>query len=100
MVSAMNIISVYSNRVTGKRCERANSLSNAIDTIGLRNIAKNTASARLIMPSSMISLGVMVRMFPKRNEESSGVNPGARKLNIIPTAIPKVQKITQRIWRL
>lgn len=91
MVSAMNIISVYSNSDTGICCERANSLSNAIDTIGLRKMLKNKTKARLIIPSKIISPGVMVSIFPKRKEDSSGVNPGARKLNIIPTAIPNVQ---------
>ena len=30
-------------------------------------------------------------MFPKRNEDKSGVNPGARKLKMIPMAMPNVQ---------
>ena len=91
MVSAINIISTYSNCATGRCCERANSLSNAIETICLRNTVKNIANARLIMPSRIMSLSVMVSIFPNRKEDSSGVNPGARKLKIIPTAIPKVQ---------
>ena len=91
MVSAINIINVYSNSVTGRCCERANSLSKAIETIGFIKTEKNTANARLIMPSKVISPIVIVRMLPNRNDDSSGVNPGARKLNIIPTAMPKVQ---------
>lgn len=91
MVSAINIINVYSNTVTGRCCERANSLSKAIETIGLRNTEKNTDKARLTIPSNIISLMVIVRILPNRNDDSSGVNPGARKLNIIPTAIPRVQ---------
>ena len=43
------------------------------------------------MASNRISVGVMVRMLPNRKADKSGVNPGARKLKIIPTAIPKVQ---------
>ena len=33
----------------------------------------------------------MVRILPKRYDERSGVNPGARKLKMMPTAMPKVQ---------
>lgn len=48
-------------------------------------------STILSIPSSSMSLCVMVSIFPKRNEERSGVNPGARKLKMIPIAIPNVQ---------
>ena len=43
------------------------------------------------MASNKISAGVIVRMLPNRKADKSGVNPGARKLKMIPTAIPKVQ---------
>ena len=38
-----------------------------------------------------MSVRVMVRILPKRNADKSGVNPGAKKLNMMPIAIPKVQ---------
>ena len=37
MVSAMNIIRIYSNKATGIRWERANSRSKAMQMIGFRN---------------------------------------------------------------
>ena len=91
MVRAINIISRYSKVATGRCCERANSRSKAIATIGRRNSEKNTISTILSIPSNSMSLCVMVSIFPKRNEERSGVNPGARKLKMIPIAIPNVQ---------
>ena len=79
MVSAMNIIRIYSNKATG------------IQMIGFRNKVKNSVSSTERMASNRMSVGVMVRMLPNRKADKSGVNPGARKLKIIPTAIPKVQ---------
>ena len=52
---------------------------------------KNSINSMERMASNKISVGVMVRMLPNRKADKSGVNPGAKKLNIIPTAIPKVQ---------
>ena len=91
MVSAMNIIRIYSNKATGIRWERANSRSKAMQMIGFRNKVKNSVSSTERMASNRMSVGVMVRMLPNRKADKSGVNPGARKLKIIPTAIPKVQ---------
>lgn len=91
MVSAMNIMRRYSNKATGRCCERANSLSKAMAMIALRNKPKNTANITLSMPSMAMSLVVMVRILPNRYDDKSGVKPGAKKLNMIPIAIPKVQ---------
>ena len=41
IVRAMNTIRAYSKKVTGSFCERANSGSKAMATIGRRNRAKN-----------------------------------------------------------
>ena len=38
-----------------------------------------------------MSARVIVRIFPNKNADKSGVNPGARKLKMIPIAIPNVQ---------
>ena len=46
MVRAMHIIRRYSNKATGRCCERANSLSKAMAMIGLRNKPKNAAYAQ------------------------------------------------------
>ena len=73
------------------RCERANSRSKAMAVIGLRNNVKNRISATLKIASSVMSLRLMVRILPNRKDDRSGVNPGAKKLKMIPTAIPNVQ---------
>ena len=92
MVSAINIISRYSKAATGMRWERANSRSNAIATIGRRKSAKKTARTTLRMASNQMSLCVIVRIFPKRNDERSGVKPGARKLKMIPYRKSRIQQ--------
>ena len=51
MVSAMKNISVYSKKCTGIFCESANSRSNAIDTIVLRNSPKNKIKAMARTPN-------------------------------------------------
>ena len=45
------------------------------------------------MPNSHKSEPSIVRMLPKRNEGRSGMKPGVRKQQIIPTLIPKVQNM-------
>lgn len=45
MVNATDIIRIYSNKVTGKRCDFANSRSNAIATIVRINNVKNSIRA-------------------------------------------------------
>ena len=52
MVSAMNIIRIYSNKATGIRWERANSRSKAMQMIGFRNKVKNSISSTERMASS------------------------------------------------
>ena len=42
--------------------------------------------------SIQMSVAVMVRIFPKRKADKSGVNSGDRKLKMMPIAIPNVQK--------
>ena len=64
MVSAMNIIRIYSNKATGIRWERANSRSKAMQMIGFRNKVKNSVSSTERMASNRMSVGVMVRMLP------------------------------------
>ena len=39
-----------------------------------------------------MSVIVIVNIFPNKKADKSGVNPGAKKLNMIPIAMPKVQK--------
>ena len=48
---------------------------------------KNSINKTERVASIQISVGVMVRILPKRKAERSGVKPGARKLKMIPTAI-------------
>ena len=91
IVRAINAIIIYSKNRTGRRCERANSLSKEIYTIGWKNIIKNIDTTTDTIARKNISAVVMVSMLPNRNADRSGVKPGARKLNIIPIAIPKVQ---------
>ena len=91
MVSAMNIINKYSKRTTGSFCERAYSLSYAIKRMVLKKHPKKIINNSERMPNIHMSVEVMVRIFPNRYVERSGVNPGAKKLKIIPTAIPNVQ---------
>ena len=92
IVIAIKTIIRYSKKTTGIRCERANSLSKEIYTIGWKNIIKNIVTIAEMPARNIMSPVVIVSIFPKRKAERSGVKPGARKLNIIPIAIPKVQK--------
>ena len=71
MVSAMNIIRIYSNKATGIRWERANSRSKAMQMIGFRNKVKNSVSSTERMASNRMSVGVMVRMLPNRKADKS-----------------------------
>lgn len=92
IVSAMNIIKIYSNRTTGIPCERENSRSNATEMIGWINNVKNKIKANDSIANRRISICVIVSMLPNKYAERSGANPGERKLNMIPSAIPNVQK--------
>ena len=48
---------------------------------------------RLKMPKNTKSVCVIERILPNRNVDSSGVNPGVRKLQMSPMLMPKVQKM-------
>ena len=91
MVKAINIMSMYSKSTTGIRWDRAYSLSKAIVMIGFRKQEKKAISKTDNPINIQMSVLVIVNMLPKRNADRSGVNPGARKLKMIPTAIPNVQ---------
>lgn len=53
---------------------------------------KNIETTADTIARRIMSPCVIVSMFPNRKADRSGVNPGARKLKIIPIAIPKVHK--------
>ena len=91
MVKAINIMSMYSKSTTGIRWDRAYSLSKAIVMIGFRKQEKKILSSTDNPTNIQMSVLVIVKILPKRNADRSGVNPGARKLKMIPTAIPNVQ---------
>ena len=92
MVRAMNIMSIYSKKRTGRCCERANSRSNAMYMMGLRKMVKNSTRSADKPISTQMSVLVMVSMLPKRKADKSGAKPGDRKLKMMPIAIPNVQK--------
>ena len=91
MVKAINIMSMYSKSTTGIRWDRAYSLSKAIVMIGFRKQEKKALSKTDNPTKIQMSVVVIVKMLPNRNAERSGVDPGARKLKMIPTAMPNVQ---------
>ena len=93
MVMAMSVIIRYSMAVTGRCCERAKVLSNAMFWIGRRRKVKRRATMRASPPSSHRSALSMARMLPKRKEGRSGMNPGVRKQQMMPTLIPRVQNM-------
>ncbi len=73
MVSAMSAIRRYSIKLTGRWSERAYSLSKAIVTIGRINTGNIIPVSSVIAPIAHRSLRVIVRMFPKRYDERSGM---------------------------
>ena len=75
----------------GSRCERANSRSNAMATIGLSISTKSKHTKVARMARSQRSPVVIVRMFPKRNDDKSARNPGVRNEKMMPMAMPNVQ---------
>ena len=92
IVRAMTVIIRYSMPSTGSRCERANSRSNAMATIGFSISAKSVPTKIVRMARSHRSLLVIVRMLPKRNDDRSARNPGVRNEKMMPMAMPNVQK--------
>ena len=88
MVSAITVIIRYSIASTGSRCERANSRSNAMATIGLSISTKSKHTKVARMARSQRSPVVIVRMFPKRNDDKSARNPGVRNEKMMPMAMP------------
>ena len=65
-VRAISIMSKYSIRLTGNRCERANSRSKAMATMDRSERVKKSTNAVVTPPINQRSLWVMVRMLPKR----------------------------------
>ena len=80
-------------RVTGRCCDRAKVLSNAMFWMGRRRKVKSSATTRVRMPSNQRSVLSMARMLPKRKEGRSGMNPGVRKQQMMPTLMPRVQNM-------
>ena len=93
IVMAMSVIIPYSIHLTGKCCELANALSNDTLWIGRRRVAKTKMVTNVRIPNSHRSELSMVKMLPKRKEGRSGMKPGVRKQQMIPTLIPSVQNM-------
>lgn len=93
MVMAMRVIIVYSMIVTGRCCERANVLSNATLWMGRNKHEKSSDTIRVSIPNSHRSALSMARMLPKRKDGKSGMKPGVRKQQMMPTLIPSVQNM-------
>ena len=93
MVMAMSVISRYSSRQTGRCCERAKVLSKAMLWMGRSSMVKSNATTAVSPASNQRSAESMARMLPKRKEGRSGMKPGVRKQQMMPTLMPKVQNM-------
>lgn len=93
MVIAIKIIIKYSIVLTGNRCERAKMVSNAMLTIVLYKSPKTTIATSVSDAKTKRSVVPIVRIFPNKNEGKSGINPGVKKQQIMPTLIPRVQNM-------
>ncbi len=93
MVMAMSVIIIYSIAVTGRCCDFAKVLSNAMVWIGRSRKVNSNATNRVRPARSQRSVLSMASILPKRKEGRSGMNPGVRKQQMMPTLMPRKQQM-------
>lgn len=69
----------------------ANSVSNDTDTMLLKKRVKNNIISADNIIRDMISVWVIVRIFPKRYSDRFGAYPGVRNVRTMPMAMPSDQ---------